>query len=562
VTDARAADGFHHPASEDELVELVRTAHRERRSLRVRGAAHSCAHAIYTEGREPPAGDGIDVMLDRYRGLRVVDEERRLVEADAGIHLGEDPSDPSGTATLERGLLPQLAQKGWSLSNTGGITHQTVSGFVATGSSGGSVRFSANENLHGFRVIDGRGDVHELSRDDDEFYAMAPSVGLLGVISKITLECTDLFAIEGEETIAPARSCAIDLFGDGDGSRPSLESFLRDTEYARLEWWPQRGLERVVVWQARRRAPGRDFEPKRYRRFAGSPDSVQYLIGILYAVLGNLDDLSGAKARLEDNFDELERVLEALAQARDLGRPGRVLAEFVAKAIEFGVDTAITFLEPFAPLIKRSLPDFFPKLAGVFVPLGETQQFRDWGWSGLPMDNEVEDRLVSAAFTETWIPLALTGNVMRLLDSHFTEPRDEHEAYRRTGTFVWELYMAMPNRFWLSPSYTSGDDEWRDGAFRVNPYWITDNAGRAEDFFAGLWELLRANGIPFRLHWGKFQPAYAAGDRTWVDLLAAQYPRWDDFLALREQRDPRNVFLTGYWRDRFGLWDAQPAGAG
>jgi D-arabinono-1,4-lactone oxidase len=63
---------------------------------------------------------------------------------------------------------------------------------------------------------------------------------------------------------------------------------------------------------------------------------------------------------------------------------------------------------------------------------------------------------------------------------------------------------------------------------------------------------------PYRLHWGKFQPAYTRGDRTWVDFFRAQYPRWDDFLALRERRDPNNVVLNAYWRDRFGLWDAPP----
>ena len=50
--------------------------------------------------------------------------------------------------------------------------------------------------------------------------------------------------------------------------------------------------------------------------------------------------------------------------------------------------------------------------------------------------------------------------------------------------------------------------------------------------------------------------------RGQVDFLAAQYPRWGDFLRLREQRDPHNVFLTDYWRDRFGLWDAARVGAG
>jgi FAD/FMN-containing dehydrogenase len=564
-----AADGFHHPATEQELIDLVRAAHREGRGLRVRGSAHSVAHAIYADPLDEfpnrvnqktrPRGESVNVMLDRYRGWRVKDEASRLVEADAGIHLGADPGDPTKTATLEASLLAQLAaEKGWTLSNTGGITRQTISGFTATGSSGGSVRFSSNDDLHGFRVIDGTGEVHDLTRDDEDFFAMAPSLGLLGVVSTITFECTELFAIEGQESVEALDDCAVDLVGRGDG-RPSLERFLRDTDFARLEWWPQRGVERVVAWQARRIAPPPGFAPDPYERFASSPEAAQQLIGVLFAILGNLDDLSKAKDKLEDSFDELKRVLEALPAARGLGAPGKVLADFLARAIEFGVDAAITVLQPFAPLIRRELPDFFPRLMRAFIPLGEPQRFSDWGWRGLPMDNGVSDILVPTEFTEAWIPLPRTQETMALLHAHFSEPDEDAEAYRRTGTYVWELYAAKPSRFWLSPSYTAGDDEWRDGAFRVDPYWFADSAGNpAETFFAGLWELLREHDIPFRLHWGKFQPVHAPGDRTWVDYFRTQYPRWDDFLRLRAERDPNNIFLTGYWRDRFGLWD-EPA---
>jgi D-arabinono-1,4-lactone oxidase len=95
------ADGFRHPSSEAELIALVTAAAREGRQLRVRGSAHSPSHAVYTdpagdepnrvEQQAPPAGGNFNVMLDRYRGWRVRDEERKLVEADAGIHLGADP---------------------------------------------------------------------------------------------------------------------------------------------------------------------------------------------------------------------------------------------------------------------------------------------------------------------------------------------------------------------------------------------------------------------------------------------------------------------------------------
>jgi D-arabinono-1,4-lactone oxidase len=563
------ADGFHHPASEQELIDLVTAANREGRGLRVRGSAHSVARAIYTDPQAglanrvnhqaPSGGENVDVMLDRYRAWRVVDEANRMVEADAGIHLGADPGDPTRGATLESSLLFGLAQRGWTLADTGGITRQTIGGFTATGSSGGSLRFSSNANLHGFRLIDGTGEVHDLTRDDPEFFAMAPSLGLMGVVSTITFQCTDLFAIEGREAVESVSDCSIDLLGGGDDRRPSLERFLRDTDFARLEWWPQRGVERVVVWQATRTEPPTAFEPHPYERFAQSPAASQHVVGVLFAILGNLDDLSKAKRALEGSFDELKGSLEHVPALHGLGAIGRLLARVLSAAIEGGVDAAITLLEPAAPLIRRELPDFFPRLMRAFIPLdGEKgpQRFTDWSWHGLPMDNDASDVLVPTEFTETWIPVARTQQAMALLHAHFSEPDDDAEAYRRTGTYVWELYSAMPSQFWLSPGYSAGDDEWRDGAFRVDPYWFADSAGDpAETFFPGLWQLLRDNGVPFRLHWGKFQPVYERGDRTWVDHFRAHYPRWDDFLRLRAERDPNNIFLTDYWRDRLGLWD-------
>ena len=575
---APAADGFHHPASEKELVALVKAAYREGRQLRVRGAAHSVSHAIYTDPsgpapdrvsvQAPPSGPNLNLMLDRYRGWRVRDEERKLVEADAGIHLGADPGDPTGTATLESSLLWQLVtEKGWSLEETGGITHQTVSGFTATGSSGGSVQFSANRNLWGFRIVDGRGEVHEVTLDDadpDLFYAMCPNLGLLGVVSTITFRCVDSFAIRGEEAVTTIGTSPVDLFGDGSPDRPSLDRFLRDTQFSRVNWWPQRGADRVLTWQARKIPAGPGFKPRPYTQFGDDPQTQQHMIGVLYTVIGNLGDLSRARARLEDDFDQLQGLLELLGE-KDLGKVGELLGRVLGAAIELGVDAAIALLEPAAGLIERELPDFFPKLVGLFVPLdadkdgeerGRPQSFQDWAWHGLPMDNQADDVLVPTEFTEAWVPLSRTGETMRLLRDYFAAPGDAAEALRRTGTYAWELYAAMPQPFWMNASYSDGEDEWREGAFRVDPYWFAESAADpVETFYAGLWALLREAEVPFRLHWGKFQPRYPAGDRSWVDFFRSQYPRWDDFLRLRAERDPNNVFLTDYWRDRLGLWD-------
>ena len=148
---ARSGDGYYHPSTEEEVVALVQYAAANSLQIRVRGASHSTAWSIFTDpvngkpenrtlDRLPPAGPNLDLVLDQMNGLNWIDEANGVVEAEAGIHLGADPYDPVGVATLENSLLYQLFQKGWALNDLGGITHQTISGFLATGSSGGLVR--------------------------------------------------------------------------------------------------------------------------------------------------------------------------------------------------------------------------------------------------------------------------------------------------------------------------------------------------------------------------------------------------------------------------------------
>ena len=139
---------------------------------------------------------------------------------------------------------------------------------------------------------------------------------------------------------------------------------------------------------------------------------------------------------------------------------------------------------------------------------------------------------------------------MQLLRDYFTEP--QRRATRPTGapaptrgssTRRCRAVLAEPG---AHPATTSGEGR----RLPRRPVLVRRQRGRpGRDFFPGLWDLLRENDIPFRLHWGKFQPVYARGDRDWVDFFRAQYPRWDDFLALRAERDPNNIFLTDYWRD-------------
>ena len=130
------------PATEKELVTLVRKAQSEGLALRVRGSAHSVYQAIYAD--ESPPGN-INVQLDLYNRILHWDTTRKRVTVQAGCHLGAHPRNPR--SNRKNSLLWQLERRGWALPDLGGITHQTVAGFLSTGLGGEARPISMSEPL-------------------------------------------------------------------------------------------------------------------------------------------------------------------------------------------------------------------------------------------------------------------------------------------------------------------------------------------------------------------------------------------------------------------------------
>ncbi|HEY3772350.1 MAG TPA: FAD-binding protein [Solirubrobacteraceae bacterium] len=557
----RGADGRVHPVDERAVAEAVGFAAASGRRLRVRGAGHA------PPGTAAGDGDGDLVLsLDRMRDLHVVDAEERLVRAQAGIHLGRDPSAPASEGSLASSLLHRLAaEQRWTLGSTGGITHQTLGGFLATASAGGSLQHSLLDHVVEVRLIDGRGEPQVFSGGDGVrgLPAVLPSLGLLGVITEVTLRCESLFTIAGQEAIVDLAGAELDLEGPDDGERLSLAAFLTRAEYARIEWWPQRGAERLIVWQAQRTDVQPGFRPTRYEEFTRYPVLGEALFSMLFVIFGNLGDPRRARDLLRRNADHVSGALDRLADAGRLTPRRRRLVRLLPRLLR-AVGDGAPLWALLAPALRGALPWVVPAALDRVLPLdehkpgmrrGEPQSFRDWSWQGLPMDNQASDVLLGCRFTELWVPLGRAAELLRIVRAYFAAPSAARESYHRTGLFAYELYGAPSATGWLHPGHSNTEDEWRGGALRLDVYWFADNAeDPLERFFPQFWELLREQGIPFRLHWGKEIPASSPSDRRWVDLLAARYPRWQEFLALRSQLDPDGVFLTEYWRDRLGLW--------
>ncbi|XXY19965.1 D-arabinono-1,4-lactone oxidase [Sorangium sp. So ce216] len=177
-------------------------------------------------------------------------------------------------------------------------------------------------------------------------------------------------------------------------------------------------------------------------------------------------------------------------------------------------------------------------------PIDEPKRFCDRWHLALPHDDQaLIDTLLRVQFTEVWLDVSKTGEVLSALRDLFKS--DE----RADGNFGIEIYGAKESPFWMSQSY--GRD-----VVRIDPYWWEYNPrGSLEEFFTKYWDVLLT--IPTaRLHWGKHFPEVGArfGDMTMgPDYVTRAFPRFGDWLKLRAKYDPEQVFVTTYWRRLLGI---------
>lgn len=607
----RAADGCYHPSTEDELAALVRRAKQAGGQLRVMGSTHSVWRAIVTDdfrGADTPPNE-FAVVLDRYRTVFPATPDptwpgEKLVEVQAGCHLGLCPERPAQARIIERpetstvresspwhdgswdsSLTATLHHRdGLALPDLGGISHQTVAGYLSTGSSGGTVKWSIHDAIARMRVIDGNGTVTELTPDGDDpdwFHAAGIGLGLCGVISTITFRCIPAFDIVGRETISATRQAdVLDFYGDRQGSGlPTLERFLVDTDYARLMWWPQRNFDRLVVWQASRAPFDAQRRLRPYREIAHLPVASQVVASLVYTLLGNLDRPEQAvahiarlrKARSSADWKSVATRLrklwsrpsdpshadEARSERHNAIALGSAWLPLVAKLVTAGDNLLADAIN--LPMIRwlfaglaTAVPDHIESVLAPFVSTGSngapaTQEFCDRGFMGLPLDNQMDDLLMPTWFTELWIPFTpgdgRVHNAIDTLRQLFDADGTAQGAYAATGAFAFELYAAKADdHFFLSPA--SGSH-----AFRVDVFWFAHNQGNpVTDFFPQFWKALEP--LQYRLHWGKFLPT---PDPSRPDRLTALYPHWERWNAVRERVDPDGVFMSRYWREHLGL---------
>ncbi|AKT38053.1 D-arabinono-1,4-lactone oxidase [Chondromyces crocatus] len=620
---SKGSDGYYHPATEEQLQSLVAHAYDKRIPLRVRGSQHSVIQAIYTtgfDGQGAPPADTITIMLDKYRQVTITpdanDPTHALVEVEAGCNLGKNPYDPTGTSTWENSLnyLLQTGVDGnkYALSDLGGISHQTVSGFFSTGSSGGSTQYSVYDDIVRIRFIDGTGELHDVSRDAEDprardlFFAAGISLGLLGVISKVWLRAGPAYNIKGTQTTTATSDAPIDLFGDRP-DQPSLESYLQQTQYTRLMWWPQRSFERIQVWQCERLEPAPGFVPKPYEELGTTPQINALAGSLFYTLIGNLDDIAAVPPKLDNWYRHLDGTLSGqndsnvctpLPSSRD--RRARSVDEvlaFLQKAILQGlrahpgltpgsdIHTRATQLATAikAPTLANedSLPDWLAGLITLAIKLlldnalstPQAQQFASYFQTVLPgilpgllaIFVPLEPVDAPQQFQDTWLCGLPMDNQMddQLWPTAFTElwiPIDRATEVMQTLKTFYEgggdatVSFERTGTFSCELYAAKNSPFWMSPSYgadvyRVDVFWFELNAADpTKTFYPPFWELLKP--FTFKPHWGKDLPPPSA---DWLAYYKQGFPMLERFLQLRAQLDPAQIFVSDYWREHFGI---------
>jgi FAD-linked oxidoreductase len=167
----------------EDVVDAVRRAGAEGRTVRAVGAGHSFSDVALTNGYQLSLA-AMDQVLD-------ADPASGLVRVQAGIAL--------------HALNRRLADLGLALENLGDVDAQSIAGAISTATHGTGARLrNISAQVEALELVAGDGSVVEVDGSDpDLLRAARVGLGALGIVTAVTLRCTPAFTLEGVDAPAP-----------------------------------------------------------------------------------------------------------------------------------------------------------------------------------------------------------------------------------------------------------------------------------------------------------------------------------------------------------------------
>ena len=193
------------PASLGELRNAVIAAARRGETVRVTGAGHSFAPLCAT--------DGTLLDLSLLAGVERIDLETGAATIWAGTRIAD--------------LGPPLLAEGRALANQGDIDRQAIAGAVSTGTHGtGRKHGSFSAAVRAVELMRPDGELVTIDRTDPErLRAVSLSLGLLGVLTRLTLATVPAYKLRERTRALPFDECLDGFLAE--------ETARRNAEF----WW-------------------------------------------------------------------------------------------------------------------------------------------------------------------------------------------------------------------------------------------------------------------------------------------------------------------------------------
>jgi FAD/FMN-containing dehydrogenase len=186
------------PENVDALADAVARARLEGGTLRIVGAGHS-----FVPFWQP--GDRL-VSLARLSGI--VAEHGQRVSFGAGTGLAE--------------VGPLLAERGLALANMGDIDRQSLAGAISTGTHGTGITLgSLSSQVSALELMRSDGERHRVE-EREALAAARVSLGLLGIVTQVTLEAVPLYGLHERNRVQSTEAC-IDVLAELVGAHRHIE---------------------------------------------------------------------------------------------------------------------------------------------------------------------------------------------------------------------------------------------------------------------------------------------------------------------------------------------------